>query len=757
MLRSILVSLILATKIAVAQNAFLENNCYDCHDADSAKGGLNLEELSTDLSDPAVRERWVFLHDRVAKGEMPPEDKKQPDRATESAFLTVLGNGLTKADLANREVILRRLTRQEYENTVRDLFGTHVDVQRFLPDDSVEQGFENIGSDLGLSAQHLTACVSAADEILDRVFGPEQKPRVTDKKTNPKDSRYVTESEVKVDDGIYMFSRRDYAFYGDHSVAAPGHYRARLKVRAVQSDVPVVFTVKLGRGGQIPGNEQRWFSAEPDKTKTIEFEFYAPEAQDRLVFHLVNGYSQYKVPQGYEGPGLFLGDTELFGPLESWPPESRAKLLGGVDPATGTLEDLGTILQKLLPRAFRREPTPGELERYVVLAKSALDEGLGFVPALRRAVKGVLCAPELWFLEEPAEPDGYALASRLSYMLWRSMPDDELFALAKKGELSRPNVLRAQVERMLGDEKSQRFVETFTGQWLRLRDIDFTVPNRRLYPEFNQLLRFSMLEETRAFFREILDRDHGVRNFIDSDFAMLNQPIAEFYGIEGVRGIETRRVELPEGSVRGGVLTQASVLKVSADGTRTSPVLRGVWILKHFFGEPSPPPPPSVDAVEPDIRGAETIREALAKHREHASCSRCHRNIDPPGFALERFDVIGGYRDWYRSRQGKWVKKMIPNSPISVQYRQGPDVDDTGTMPDGRPFAGIREYKALLLEDEEKLARSLTRMLLTYGLGRHLGFSDRAAVDEIVAKTAPQHGLRSVLHEVIQSETFRSR
>ena len=351
------------------------------------------------------------------------------------------------------------------------------------------------------------------------------------------------------------------------------------------------------------------------------------------------------------------------------------------------------------------------------------------------------------------------LASRLSYFLWSSLPDEQLIAAARSGELQEPEVLRSEVERLLADPKSQRFVDNFTGQWLRLRDIDFTVPDRNLYPEYNRLLRKSMLDETHAFFREILDQDLSVQNFIDSDFLMLNQPLADFYGIDGVKGLEVRRVARPEGSVRGGVLTQASILKVSADGTRTSPVLRGVWVLNHLFGTPLPPPPASVSTVEPDVRGASTIREELAKHRADQSCNRCHRKIDPPGFALESFDVLGGEREWYRTRGqgGKWIKRPLhPFAKTNVQYQQGPEVDSSGTTPDGREFADICQYKRLLLEDETAMARSLTRLLLSYSLGRELGFSDRPEVERIVSKVkVADYGLRSIIHEVVQSDTFQ--
>ena len=396
-------------------------------------------------------------------------------------------------------------------------------------------------------------------------------------------------------------------------------------------------------------------------------------------------------------------------------------------------------------------------------------KGSRFEKALRRGLKGVLCAPEFLFFEESLDEaeasqdapmiDDFALASRLSYFFWNSLPDEELLALARLGKLKKPEGLHAQVERMLADAKSKRFVESFTGQWLRLNDIDFTVPDRNLYPEYNQLLRKSMLDETHGFFREILEKNLSANNFIDSDFAMINQPLADFYGIKGTEGLKIRRVPVPEGSLRGGVLTQASVLKVSADGTRTSPVLRGVWILKYFLGTPSPPPPASVANVEPDIRGATTIREQIAKHRDNQSCNRCHRKIDPPGFALESFDVIGAERDWYRTRgSGKYVRKpRHPQAPNHfVQYRQGPNVDPSGEMPDGRAFADVRQYKRLLLEDEDALPTALTRMLLTYSMGRPLGFSDRPEVERIVAKAkSSNYGLKSLIHEIVQSKAFR--
>ncbi len=747
---------------------FLNQHCVDCHSGGDPAGGLDLGQTSDDISDAEVRRRWVYLYERVAAGEMPPKSEAAPTSNARSMFLETLGESLTRADRTSREVVLRRLNRDEYENTVRDLFGIYVDVKRLLPDDAVEQGFDTSASALSLSAEQMVLYVEAADLVLDRVFGPTQKPATISKTVNFATTRRGTDSsERKLDDGVVLFSGAKFLPLYDASLSTPGLYRVRMKIRAEQTDEPVVMHVLGGTTGAIAPHTAGFFEAVPGKVTTVEFTDRSPERGDCFSFGLVDGFPWWKVDeQEYQGVGLFIGDIEIEGPIEPWPPTSRSELLGGVDPATGSLDDIRMILSRKLPQAFRRGVGAPEVEPFVTLAKQALDEGLSFEAALRRGLKGILCSPEFLFMEEKTLGSGsdttiddYALVSRLSYFLWRSLPDESLLALADRSELHTPDVLRAQVERMLADPKSDRFVESFTGQWLRLNDIDFTVPDQNLYPEYGQLLRQSMLDETHAFFREVLDRDHSVNSFIDSDFAMLNRPLADFYGIAGVKGLQVHRVELPEDSVRGGVLTQASVLKVSADGTRTSPILRGAWILKYLYGAPSPPPPSTVSAIEPDIRGATTIREQLARHREHESCNRCHGKIDPPGFALECFDVIGAEREWYRTRGvGKYVK--VPRHPQApnhyVQYRQGADVDASGTMPDGRTFNGLRDYKHLLLEDRKAMPQSLARLLLTYSLGRPPGFSDRPEVDRIVTAVEPNDfGLRSMIHEIVQSELFR--
>ena len=404
------------------------------------------------------------------------------------------------------------------------------------------------------------------------------------------------------------------------------------------------------------------------------------------------------------------------------------------------------------------------------------------------AYRTALCTPDFLFLKEAKGPlDDYSLACRLSYFLWISMPDEELFRLAGEKKLRDPDVLKAQTDRMLADPKATRFVADFTDQWLDLRAIDENTPHPKLYPEYSRLLRDSTVGETRAFFRELLRADLPVTNVVHSDFAMLNQPLAEFNGGYGlvdiedhtipqekprpkqprdqfakpvlptdpVVGWEHRKVPLPADSQRGGFLTQAAVLKVTANGTITSPVKRGAWVQQKIVGRPPEPPPPNITAVEPDTRGVTTIRELLDKHRADASCAACHRTIDPPGFALESYDAIGGFRPRYRSLEKGDRFTRPPVLTGRTEFVLGPPVDASGTSADGRDFADIRDFKKILLSDERQLARNLAEQLILYATGSPVSFADRAALEKILDQTkGTKYGVRSILHAVVQSELF---
>jgi hypothetical protein len=335
------------------------------------------------------------------------------------------------------------------------------------------------------------------------------------------------------------------------------------------------------------------------------------------------------------------------------------------------------------------------------------------------------------------------------------MPDEELLTLAAQKKLSDPQTLRRQTDRLLNDPKAAAFATNFCGQWLSLREIDFTEPHYGRYPEWDQMLKVSMVRETELFFTEILKKNLSLTNFIASEFSMLNGRLAKHYGIPGVDGLwEFRKVALPADSHRGGVLTMGSVLKITADGTNTSPVKRGSWVLERILGTPPPRPPADVPPLEPDIRGAKTLREQLAKHRNNAQCASCHARIDPPGFALESFDVIGGWREYYRVSH--WVAgvKEVPGRI----YLQGHNVDATGTTADGQRFQNIDEFKQLLLRDKDQVARALCERLVTYATGGAPEPADKPQIEAIVARVrAKNYGLRTLVHEIIQSKMFQNK
>jgi hypothetical protein len=413
------------------------------------------------------------------------------------------------------------------------------------------------------------------------------------------------------------------------------------------------------------------------------------------------------------------------------------------------------LLQRFAERACQQG---ADLEPAMAAVRSQLQRGGDFVEAMLDGYRALLCSPDFLTLREGVGVlNDRALAGRLSRFLINSGPDEELRALADQNKLRDAATLRQQTERLLDDPRSRRFHEHFLDYWLRLKDITLTEPDEKLYPEFNQLLLESMVKETRGYFAELLRRDLGARHVVASDFSMLNLPLAKLYGVPGAAGYELAPVKLPHAGHRGGFITQASVLKVTANGTTTSPVTRGTWLLTHILGTPPPPPPPSVPAIEPDLSGVTTVREQLAKHREMESCAACHKLIDPLGFAFENFDVMGGWRERYRA-----IDKgdLAPGSKDggALEYKIALPVETAYETKDGVKFANIDDFRALLLKDEEAIARNLLRQLVIYATGADVGFADSAKLDEMMSRLKSQnYGVRSMIHEIVQSPLFRTK
>lgn len=422
--------------------------------------------------------------------------------------------------------------------------------------------------------------------------------------------------------------------------------------------------------------------------------------------------------------------------------------------------DAERLLRSFMLRAYRRVPEESEVRRCLAFAVEAIDRKACFQDAMRLACKAVLCSPDfLYFQEQPGALDDDALAARLSYLLWRSAPDHALLEAAKAGELQSDKGLTQQFDRLLADSKAERFFSDFTGQWLDLRKVHDTSPDRFLFPEYfcdNHLVD-SGVAETEATFAEMIRSNLPSKTVVDADFVMINERLAELYEIDGVRGLGIRRIALPAESARGGFLSQSSVLKVTANGLTTSPVLRGVWVQDRILGTPPAAPPPDAGAIEPDTRGATTIRELLAKHSRSESCAGCHAAIDPPGFALESFDVMGKWREHYRSL-GAGEDLDVSVALRRVQYKRGFPVDASGITKEGHHFADIDQFRDYLLNQEEQLARNLTERFMTLATGAGISFADRDAIEAILRETKDDgYPIRSLLQQVVLSKTFRSK
>lgn len=767
---------------------FFARHCLECHSGQKPKGELGLDLLQSDLTDPAAYKQWQAVLRRVEAGEMPPKAKPRPEEKDVQALSAWIRGKLVAAEAARRtaqgRVVLRRLNRVEYENTLCDLLSVVVNLKEQLPQDGSADGFDNAGAALHTSAFLMEKYLQAADTALSQAIVNRPKPpALINNRYSLKESHPVRSTTEKVyrfeDDTVVCFCSSAWHTVGLTKFYPPdgGNYRFRISASGYQSGgKPVTYRVTAGntrltgRSGLVG-----YFDAPADEPTVVEFvQYIEPRTTIAILpYGLTSAQAVNKVgADDWEGPGLAVQFVEVEGPLyETWPPESHRRIFGDLEqkPApiynqstrvevvsSDPLTDAERILRSFTRRAFRRTVTEDDVTPFVEIVRARLAEKYSFEQAMRAALKGVLMSPEFLFLrEKPGPLDDFALASRLSYFFWSTMPDEELFGLAADQKLRQPDVLRQQVERMLAHAKAAAFTENFVGQWLGLREIDFTEPSHILYPEFDHLLKVSMIRETELFFEEILKHDLSLAHFVASDFSMLNGRLAKHYGIPNVEGWEFHKTPLPAESHRGGVLTMASVLKVTANGTTTSPVMRGAWVLDRILGTPPSPPPEDIPVLEPDIRGATTIREQLAKHRSVATCASCHAKIDPPGFALESFDCIGGWRDNYRVT-GSGETVIVDGRRMS--YHKGKKVDPSDVMADGQRFENVDGLKQLLLENKDQLARALAAKLMTYATGAAPTTADRPEIEAIVDKVrGKNYGLRSLVHEAVQSQLFQHK
>ena len=768
--------------------SFLRDSCIDCHEGPRAAGGLDIAALAFDPERAGGDARWARIIDRVESGEMPPPDEARLDDADRDAFVDAAGVWLRRA-IRDRDAVFgrvrsRRVSPRELERSLHALLGVDIPLAGLIPVEGRPGGFTTVAERQTMShhqlERHLAVVDAAVDEAFRRGLSP---PDAYDRdfdaagvaRTNPQ----ARTREPEMLDGRAVVWSNGITYYGRlPATAAPadGWYRFKLRVAAINAPETggVWTTVHTGLCvSSAPLLDYVTAFEATTEGREVEFEAWLPR---RHMLEIRPGDITLKQAR-FEGGQIGAGEgapqdvpgiaierlamtrfhrgaddagvrERLFGDV---PLERDAK--GGFRPKPKDADDdLDRLVRAFARRAFRRPVAAADVDPIVSLAKGVRAAAGSFDAALRAGYRAVLCSPRfLHLVESPGRLDDHAVAARLSYFLTGGPPDEVLAAVADAGRLRDRKTLVAQADRLLGCDAgpagraaTRRFVTDFAAEWLDLDQIDFTEPDRKLFRDFDTIVKNSMLEESRSFLGEMLRDDRSVAWLVSSDVTYLNGRLARFYGIPDVTGDELRRVTLPPGTHRGGMLTQGAILKVTANGNTTSPVVRGAWVAERLLGIPAHPPPSGVPAIEPDIRGARTIRDQLAQHRSDPSCGSCHRLFDPVGFALENFDPAGKWRTQYLGVvDGKQVK--------------GAKIDAADVLDDGRRFADIDEFKALVARDADRIARGVAGQLLVYGTGATLSYADRQAVDEIAAAAGDGLGLRSIVHAVVTHPVFLSK
>jgi mono/diheme cytochrome c family protein len=781
----------------------LTARCAECHSGKEAEAKLDLTQARTLEQLRGEVGRWFRVLERVEEGSMPPADAEPLSAAQRQAVA-----GWVRQDLAaHLQAVqqqegrskLRRLTRAEYANTLLDLFGIRPPVVRELPSDGRVDGFEKVSAALPLSSANAAGYIKITEDMLGRMLqGAAQPDRNYRLWAGP--SEQSAGHILELPDGTMVSFNTDTTsgplrtktpdgkFGGGMGARVPGMHHLRMSVYAYQTDKPLAFGIYAGHIWAYPQLIElvKVLEAPPGKPTVLETDIYLRTSIDNDVAPVSDGFRLVPfglgvpVPKNTQasdckGPGLAVqwvdveepalplaGDRWLTADLR---PEfltalvQNATLESSKLPRDEVLAVLTQSLRRIGARLFRRELTDVETAQARDHCAAQLAVNVPLKTALLEEVAALMTAPDfLCVVEQPGALTDFALASRLAYFLWNSTPDDELLEVARQGKLHDDAMLRQQTERLLGDVRSQRFVKDFLDQWLGLWGIDNTTPDKDLYPEYDDVLKISSVMETQASFRRLLDQNLSVRELVAPKRVLVNERLAAHYGIADVRGFALQELDAPADSPFGGVWTQAATMKVTANGTTTSPVKRGVWVAERLLGTPIPPPPPNIQPVNPDTRGAKTLREQLALHSSQGSCQACHAKFDPYGFALESFDVTGAFRKNYREADPDLAKLPAAERQGKARWRDGLPVDCSGQTPDGSAFAGIQTLRESLAKQPERLARGVTRHLVTYSTGTPVSQVDHRTIDAIVkAASAENYGLRSLVHGVVQSQLFRSK
>lgn len=807
---------------------FVKTHCVRCHGPEKKEGNFRVDQhLKNEFVDPASKEKWGEVVNVLNSHEMPPEGEPQPKPDEVAKVVDWITEQMVRAELIRRDgqVVLRRLNRDEYRNTIRDLIGIDFDVAAF-PLDPASGGFDNNGKALTMSPLLTELYLDAARKILDRALVEGDQPSAikwrfeidsgdndSNRKIYDKQNVIVNGGNNPVKDGFKVLhhdnwdkhlNARGYALKheGDYIIRIRAAGRVPKREEAVESARKALQDRFDKQMKENPKGERyhreslerdlkhfqtdRMYDYGSPRLKLIqnlggqpkvlaEFDVDAPldkpreyEVKARFTTEqagLTIEYA-YAIPRVLENfwfqghdvfarPELYVDWFEIEGPVyESWPPPSHRRLLGDSLPSKDNERDTAkALIARFLRSAYRRPVTTAEIDEKLKLFDLVRADSPSFEQAIKTPLIGAMASPHFLYLAEP-KVDGsrqlsdHELAARLSYFLWSSMPDDELVKLADAGKLRDSKTLTAQVNRVLADSKSESFIRNFAGQWLGLREVGANPPVSDLYPQYDRHLETSIIDESRAFFAEILKHDLSVLNFVGSDFVVINERLARFYGIPDVRGDEFRRVAVPDGVHRGGIVTQASMLTITSNGTRTSPVKRGTWVLKNVLGIDPGLPVANAGDIAPKVPGIDkaTVRKRLEIHRTLPQCARCHNKIDPLGFALENFNAAGEWRD----QEGFGYKGRIE--------RNDPKIDAASKLPDGTAIDGVDELRAVLRQKEDLFLNCLASKLLTYALGRELGIADQPTVKAAVAHTKKNgYTLRSLIQFIATSESFGSK
>ena len=730
-----------AAAFGAATKPLLNETCGECHNSTELAGGLDVALYSSPESLTADPERWERILAKLKSGEMPPPDVERPD-AEIKTLVSFLEAEFARADASMRpdpgRVTARRLNRAEYTNTIRDLLAIDFRADKNFPTDDSGEGFDNIGEILTVSPILMEKYLSAAGRIAERAIatGKLPKPIEVEYSQRFKSLRRLDPSNVEAT------HRFDFDADYELKIGLPG--------QRAKDALPV--TLGLWVDGKLAHTM-------PVETKPSGLVYFNPYSEEQIRISIPEG--DHTLRLGFiddpfvktiaaadvykDTVNKWINAVTIIGPFPTTGEKPSRKKILVCDPKTGQA-CVDRVIATLARKAYRRPVTGAEVAGLTRFVKLATDDGQSVEQGIGLAIQAMLVSPHFLFHIErdlyPNDPTqthqiaDVELASRLSYFLWNSMPDEELLSLAERRRLRAPGVLDAQVKRMLADPRASALAENFAGQWLETRNLDSIKPDPQKFPTWGPELRDDMKTETRMFFDAILRENRPIGDFIDARYTFLNERLAKHYGIEGVTGPQFRRVELttPE---RGGVLSQGSVLAVSSYPTRTSVVIRGKYILQNILGTPPPPPPPDVPQLDEQAVGTKmSLRKQMESHRTNTICASCHARMDPLGFALENYDAIGRWR----TMDGDFA------------------VDSTGILPDGKTFSTPAEMRQLLIGRIDEFSRTLTEKMLVYALGRGLARYDRPTVRQITTHLESSgYGLQTLVREVVTSLPFQSR